>query len=186
MVCELSPRIVPSDGRCDQYRKSLSQSCRVCGSAILSEVMPLSEDMKNQFRGDLDTVASRRGAAVTPAAELAVKYFESINSHLDGGGSWITICNLIKQATGAVFDHKSLRKWFDIESKRRGLPVRQLLQGCPKSRENKIAAMKTLTQTSRSAAAHSVLSVSSRSASPLPSHQVGKETVHHPVGGGYV
>ena len=46
-----------------------------------------------------------------------------------------------------------------------------------------ILAMWILTQASRSAAAHSGLSVSRRSALP-PSHQVGKETVHHPAGGG--
>lgn len=44
--------------------------------------------------------------------------------------------------------------------------------------------MKTLTQASRHAVAHSGLSVSSRPASPPPSHSVKKKTVHHPEGGG--
>lgn len=44
--------------------------------------------------------------------------------------------------------------------------------------------MKTLTQASRRAAAHSGLTSKRRSLPPSLSHTVEKETVHHPVGGG--
>lgn len=44
--------------------------------------------------------------------------------------------------------------------------------------------MKTLTQASRSAAAHSGLTDQCRCLPPSLTHTVEKETVHHPVGGG--
>ena len=44
--------------------------------------------------------------------------------------------------------------------------------------------MKTLTQASRSAAAHSGLTDQCRSLPPSLTHREDQRTVHHPVGGG--
>jgi len=137
MGCELSARIVPGDAKCLQYRNAVSQSCRTC--APYQEFVPVlqlsADTMQKQFN---KAHKSRSGVVVSPAADLAAKYFDSINSQLDAGGSWSTIANLIKQATGAVFDLKTLRRYFDAETLRRGLPVRKALQGCPKSRANRL------------------------------------------------
>lgn len=140
MACELSARIVPGDAKCLQYRFAVSQSCRTCRpDAEFVPVMQLPDaEKKNLFVGDKSTLGRRLGTNVSPAVDLAVRYFESINSQLDAGGSWSTIVNLIKQATGYKFDLKTLRRYFDAETVRRGLPVRVALQGCPKSRAKRL------------------------------------------------
>lgn len=142
MACELSARIVPGDAKCLQYRQAVSQSCRTCQP--YQEFVPAMQlpdsAKKNLFTGDPTKIGRRLGTCVSPAVELAVKYFDSINSQLDAGGSWITICNLIKQATGAVFDRKTLQRYFTAETVRRGMPVRELLQGSPRSRKNRLVA----------------------------------------------
>lgn len=137
MGCELSTRIVPGDAKCRQYRYSVSQACRTCrpGQEFVPVLQLPAEEMQPQHKKGQN---SRSGEVVSPAADLAIKYFDSINSQLDAGGSWITICNLIKQATGAVFDQKTLHRYFDAETVKRGLPVRELLQGCPRSRKNRL------------------------------------------------
>lgn len=136
-MCELSARITPGDPKCLQYRNAVSQSCRACNPH--KEFVPVLQfdpaEMKKQpNKGN----QSRLGSVTSPAADLAVKYFESINSHLDAGGSWITICNLIKQATGQVFHAKTMKRYFNAERVKRGMPVRELLQGCPKSRPSRL------------------------------------------------
>lgn len=139
MACELSARIVPGDAKCVQYRHSLSQSCRTCtpGQEFVPVLQLPAEEMQPQHKKGQN---SRSGAVISPAADLACRYFDSINSQLGAGVSWVTISNLIKQATGAVFDQKTLHRYFNAETVRRGMPVRELLQGSPKSRKNRLVA----------------------------------------------
>ena len=98
-------------------------SCR-CGMWVESPPEPEMTLTREQWdrRATSKHVGTPLGTVRSDAADLAVKFFDSISDLLCQGASWRGIGILVKAAaaTEVRFDVKSLQKYYLLEQNKRG------------------------------------------------------------------